>query len=75
MLFLVGRTTDGQWQFQGLFDSQQSAEDACRDDSYFVGVCELNELLPHEKVPWKDAWYPKLETREEGVARLKEMSA
>jgi hypothetical protein len=61
-LWVVGKVTNydaGAWEFIGVFDNRLLAELACRDDWYFVGVAELNEALPHETVPWREAYYPK----------------
>lgn len=44
-LWIVGKVTDDQthaWEFQGVFDSEQKAIDACVGDSMFVGPAELN---------------------------------
>lgn len=35
-------------QFQGIFDTEQKAIDACRTPDYFIAPYTLNETLPHE---------------------------
>lgn len=63
-LFVVGKhvaeTTCGHvWEFQGIFESILKAEEACLNESYFVGPCELNQSIPDESREWPGAYYPK----------------
>ena len=52
-------------EFQGVFDSQKKAEDACRTDDYFVWATKMNLELPDEMVEKGPdyTWYPKLQDR------------
>lgn len=61
-LYLVGQNINyesGLWEFSGLFDNRDLAIDSCRDENYWVAEVELNEQLPHEKVDFNFAFYPK----------------
>lgn len=49
------------WEFQGVFDSEDAAIEACRDASYFVGPAELNNPLQHETSEWPGCYYPSTE--------------
>lgn len=70
-LYLVGRAMSGDaFQFQGIFTSEEKAVAACRDATYFVGTAEVDQELPHEIEKWPEAWYPRLESREEGRKRF-----
>lgn len=62
-LWIVGKVTDDQthaWEFQGVFDSEQKAIDACVCDSMFIGPAELNKQLPIETNEWVGAFFPML---------------
>ena len=61
-LFLVGQNIDyktGLWDFSGVFDNKELAINACRNEDYWVAEIELNKQLPHEKVDFEFAFYPK----------------
>lgn len=65
-LYIVGKTIDAsksQWEFQGVFDSEEKAAAACLEDSFFVGPAKLNEPLPVTTVVWLGAWYPRFQNR------------
>ena len=48
-----------EWQFEGVFDDEQKAIAACKDENYFVGPTTLNqEYDTEEAVDWVDAYYP-----------------
>lgn len=47
------------WEFQGVFDEEDKAVDACRSERYFVGPATLNEPLPDETVEWIGCYFPK----------------
>ena len=64
-LWIVGKVLDydsSSWEFAGVFDSEEKAEDACLTEYYFTGLCELNERLPDERTEWPEGTvkYPKL---------------
>jgi len=63
MLWVVGRflkeTAFGNlWSIQGVFDSEEVAVTACRDETYFIGPILKNNRLPHEIVEWHGVYYP-----------------
>lgn len=48
-----------KWEFQGIFDSEEKAIEACRTRYYFVaGPFYLNENLPHETEQPNKNYYP-----------------
>lgn len=49
---------NAEWEFNGVFDSEEFAVKACRDENYFVMPAELNVSLPHETVDVEGAYYP-----------------
>ena len=51
------------WEFIGVFSSRKNAVAACRDVSYLIGQCAMNDAAPHERTnPWlKDACWPLAE--------------
>jgi len=49
--------------FQGVFDSEDNAINACRTELYCVCPATLNESLPNELTTWEGAWYPRLESK------------
>jgi len=49
------------WEFQGVFDSEDKADKACIDKSYFYFSCNLNEELPKEAVDAPDGKYPRID--------------
>jgi hypothetical protein len=65
-LFIVGQVFGDplrQWEFQGIFDTEQAAVDACgAHKNYFVTPVVLNEAVPHERVVapagsfWPNGW-------------------
>jgi hypothetical protein len=63
-LWIVGQYRSGQtgsvvWEFAGVFDSEQLAIDACRDETYFVAPATLNEIITHEFEAFPGCRYPK----------------
>jgi len=63
-LYIVGKYRSGEfpnvvWDFNGVFDSQEKAEAACKDEFYFVGPATLNESLPDQTETWPGCYYPK----------------
>jgi hypothetical protein len=66
-VWIVGQRSDftgdtEQWAFIGVFTTRELAIAACRDWTYFVGACNLNESAPHEpSTDWlRDAHYPRV---------------
>lgn len=44
------------WHFQGIFETEDKAVEACRDWSYFMAEVNLNESLPHENLGDWPGW-------------------
>jgi len=62
MFYIVGQINPDnrfEWSFEGVFDSQQLAEKACKNENYFVGATELNQELSFTTRDWDSAYYPK----------------
>ena len=60
-LWICGQwIAEREWEFQGIFDSEQRAIDACTHDNYWIAPVRLNEPLPHETVDFSGAYYPRL---------------
>ena len=58
-----------RWEFQGVFDTEQLAVDACKGELYFIAPVQLNEELPHETLLMPGCYYPQLETAEQARRR------
>lgn len=66
MLWIVGKANvdaPGEWEFQGVFDSEKKAVAACatqRDGTVdmFVGPAKLNVSVTRRKRSWPGAYYP-----------------
>jgi hypothetical protein len=58
-LWICGQANVGnEWEWQGVFDSEDKAVAACRDKTYFIAEVELNEAQPHESCEFENARYP-----------------
>ena len=62
-LWIVGQhkhtTNSGLvWEFQGVFDSEEKAIAACRNERYWVAEVELNKEICDEPQKFKNAYYP-----------------
>lgn len=67
-VWIIGKMIDdtlSQWEFQGVFDTEELAIAACVEDRFFVGPAEINTPFPVEPVKWVGAWYPRVQTRPE----------
>jgi len=50
------------WMFEGIFDSEQKAIDACIEENHFIGSAILNESHANkEDMVWPGCYYPLLE--------------
>ena len=70
-LWIVGQKKDGNlwsWGFEGVFDSEEKAIKACKDDDFFIAPTPLNYSQPDAAI-WLGAYYPLRETKEEAAAR------
>ena len=60
-LYVVGKITEyPAWSFHGVFDDRKTAENACKDEKYFVGPCILNDEVPEVDVIWPGSYYPRI---------------
>jgi len=55
------RPSGSAWDFQGVFSTEELADKACRDETYFIWYVNLDEELPHESFMPNDYRYPRLE--------------
>lgn len=66
-LWIVGKTTgcecDKDWEFGGIFETEELAIRACFNDYYFIAPVSLNELIPDETQKWEGCYYPLLQDR------------
>jgi hypothetical protein len=46
------------WDLQGVFETEQEAVDACRNENYFVGPVTLGLALPDDALEWPGCYYP-----------------
>lgn len=51
------------WEFQGVFDCKDNAEQECKDLNYFIGPIFLNDSIPEETTTWPGCYYPKAKRR------------
>lgn len=61
-LWIVGQINPSnflEWEFQGVFDSEEKAVSVCEDENWFIGPAKLNECRPSESEDWPEAYYPK----------------
>lgn len=50
----------------GVFESEELAIAACRDEHYFIASYELNEQWPHDTVENESSYYPLADKDDEG---------
>ena len=55
---VVKNITDGQFEFQGVFDDKDKATEACIDWSYGMGPAIMNEAIPDDVEEWVGYHYP-----------------
>jgi len=51
------------WDFQGIFSSEEKAVEACRDRTYFAAPTELDVSLPHSTTKWPGCYYPFVKSK------------
>lgn len=60
-LWVCGQeSTRDDWEFCGIFDSEEKAATHCKNETYFIGPITLNQLHglePFEE--WQGAYYPR----------------
>ena len=67
----TGLAIDGQkdgWMLEGVFLTEQEAIDNCTNSDWFVVPIPVGKLMGNE-LP-DSIWWPKLQSKEEGLARL-----
>lgn len=58
-LWIVGKVVEGsEWEFDGVFDSEEKAIAACKSENHFIGPATLNKEIPEDCVEWVGAYYP-----------------
>lgn len=62
---LLSRYDPSQWEFQGVFDTESAAVDACLDEWHFVGPATMNVELPQDRETWPGSYFPKYVEDEE----------
>lgn len=66
-LWIVGKWIDDDaWEFQGVFDTEERAENACRGPIYFLAPAILNQEQPGHSVEWRGLRYPQKQWRDLG---------
>ena len=50
-----------EFEITGIYDSEQKAIEACRNDRYVIAPIELNYTFPEERVEIPGSYYPKAE--------------
>ena len=59
-LYLVGQIrVDAQWEFQGIFENEKLAADACRNRNYFYMKIMLNKQFLDDTTIMVDCKFPK----------------
>ena len=83
MMWIVGKAntaSPSEWEFQGLFDSEERAVAACVAQrngiiDMFVGPAELNVAVKRKKRSWPGAYYPSMQHAETCRMILRERDA
>ena len=63
-LWLVGQFIEENaqgimWEFQGIFNSEDKAIKACKDEDYFIVPADMNKEIPKDTVyNWPGLKYP-----------------
>lgn len=62
-LYLVGmrRKDLPDWEFVGIYTTQDLAIKACLDSQYFYAPVVPNVTMPEERQPWPELHWPHLE--------------
>ena len=65
-LWIVGKVVESsEWEFDGVFDSEEKAIAACKSENHFIGPAILNKEIPEDCVEWSGAYYPLIEDKPE----------
>jgi hypothetical protein len=65
-LWISGRSPSEnplQWELNGVFESQEAAEEACTTPEDWVGPIVLNQRMPEGRITHPDGYYPAIEGR------------
>lgn len=58
-LWIVGKNTpDENWEFQGVFSSEEKAAAACITSDYWIGPANLDEELLAHSTEWEGSYFP-----------------
>jgi len=55
---IKSETEDKEWEFMGVFTSEEKAIEACTTDLHFIGPATLDERCPDATLEWEGAYYP-----------------
>lgn len=58
MLWLVGQVRGKDWEFQGVFSTEEKAIQACRNRNYFIAPIEVDTEAPDSAEPFPLCEYP-----------------
>ncbi len=62
------------WMFVGMYDNEELAVAACTTKKHFVqGPYTLNHTMLPEPSQFKHNWFPTVESKEEGTARVRKI--
>jgi hypothetical protein len=61
-LWIVGQKRGASWDFQGVFDDERKAIEACRSWNYFIAPATLNDHVPDGVVEWPGLRWPLAES-------------
>ena len=50
-----------EWEFQGVFSTEELAIEACINSNFFIGKATVDVTIPIESIPWPGAYCPKQE--------------
>lgn len=63
--YLVGQIRVGeQWEFQGMFSTEELADNACIHQNYFYIKVELDKELSHETTYMDNICFPRCLTQD-----------
>jgi len=69
-LWMVGKIIDDpKWEIMGVFSTEEKACSICKDENYFIGPLNLDEVLPDETIEWRGAYYPNYPCEVKGESK------
>lgn len=57
--WICGQIKETTWDFQGVFDSEEKAILACKNENFFVAPIKINEELFEGSEKWPGLYFPK----------------